>query len=97
MSESGAAICIISQHLRLLARGLGEGLALADAQHAVAHGGALVHLHRAPQPLDQIGARLLELRGALLHHLLELVAAVAEREVQTHPRLQHAGVDRLAT
>ena len=34
------------------------------------------------EPPDELGARLLELRGALLHQALELVAAVGEREVQ---------------
>jgi len=54
-----------------------------------------VHLHGAREALDELGPRAIELRGALLHQALKLVALVGEREVHAHASLQHLGVDRL--
>ena len=38
---------------------------------------------------------MLELRGALRHHPLELLALVLQRKVHAHAGAQHRGVDRL--
>ena len=83
-------------HLFLRAGCLRDQLGVvAETQDAVTERRGLVHLHRAPQALDELGARALELLGALLHQALELLAPVDEREVQPHARLEHLRVDRL--
>ena len=68
---------------------------LADAHHTVAGGGAFVELHGPPQAAHELRARVLELRGALLHLALELHLAVGEGEMRTHARHQQLAVDRL--
>jgi hypothetical protein len=80
--------------LLLRPRGLREQLGVVgEAQHAVAGRGGLVQLHRAPEALDQLDARRLELRGALAHHALELLLVPRERDVHAHARLEHRAVD----
>ena len=82
--------------LRLRTCGLrDEPCIVPKAHHAVSHGGALVQLHGARQAPDELGAGAFELRGALLHQALELLAPVDQREMQPHPCLEHLGVDRL--
>ena len=68
---------------------------LPQAQRPVPGGRGLVVFHRARQAVDDLQARALELRGALVHQPLELLLAVGERDVRAHPRAQEARVDRL--
>ena len=62
---------------------------MPEPHHAVAHRLALVNLEHAGKPLDQLGACVLELLGALPHQSLELGAPAGERELQSD--LEHRG------
>ncbi len=54
-----------------------------------------MEFHGAREAPDELCARVLELRRALLHQALEFGLAVGEREVRAHPRQQQLPVDRL--